>query len=259
MITKANVKVVMPLVMALKAHAGDFDSVEFLVNKICELVYGDEVKEMSFGQKLEKVNDALMPIKKRIMRTVWLWPKWGEWWWPKRLWIRQENFADTKGIELSMANIYFLRFTEAAKKGNEDEARYKKALGDFLGHLIIRKKWSWSKFGFERVQYHSKDVLELGARMVNLPAGVQYWLINYFEDSLRFFVRMFSDVFGGEVPDGDKSPSMFKNGEGWIAILEDVALQGAYGDFNKVCETEAVTIWLFLKHQKIKVDNQMMR
>lgn len=257
MITKGNINRVMPMIMALKAHGNDYDSARYLIERICEIFYGKEkAGGMGFEEKLAAVNESLKPIKKRVFKVIWMWPKWGEWWWPRRLWVRQENFADTKGIELSMANIYFLRFTDVIKNSNNDEAKYKKAMGDFIGHLVIRKRWSWRKMRMERLPYHSKEVLELGHKMLGLPAGVQYWLINYFEDSLRFFVRMFSEVFGGE-GDGDDKPSMFKNGEGWIAILEDVALQGAYGDFNKVCETEAVTIWLFLKHQKIKVDNQV--
>jgi hypothetical protein len=255
---------------------------------------GDTFPAVPFEEKLQYVAGLLAEINKRVIKVLWLWPNWKKKrWLPTLVWVREEHFANTKAIELSMANVYFLRFAEAARKmvgPNGDGAakvetasmastslshqkkhyeRYEKCLAELLGHLVIRKRWNWRKMRLERTQYHSREVLKLGKVLMDgLDETTKLWLVNYFEEQLKLFVRMFPGVFGTSTAAADRSLSdlessdsnknshrekgIFANGQGWIAILEDVALQGAYGDFEKVCDTEAVTIWLFLEHQKIK-------
>lgn len=303
MLKSKDFKKVMPLLMALRAYGKDFDAAAVLVERIWDLTTpGPSLErrgEIGFDEKLKYVAGLLGEINKRVIKVLWLWPSWLRLrsatglrsangrkekefrWLPTVVWVREEHFANTKAIELSMANVYFLRFAEAARKvGNADQptttpdpslkrrgtqARYEKCLAELLGHLVIRKRWNWRKMRLERTKYHSREVLELGKVLMDgLDETTKFWLVNYFEEQLKLFVRMFPGVFGTSTPisdqeDGglrqaqaDKAKGIFPNGQGWIAILEDVALQGAYGDFEKVCDTEAVTIWLFLEHQKIK-------
>ncbi|MDP1814401.1 MAG: hypothetical protein Q8K92_08130 [Leadbetterella sp.] len=273
-----------------------------------------DMAAVPFEEKLKYVAGLLAEINKRVIKVLWLWPSWLRLrsatglrlpsaqlrehrsatgrkdrefrWLPTLVWVREEHFANTKAIELSMANVYFLRFAEAARKmvgpstgtpaaplvvtqDTIHSKRYEKCLAELLGHLVIRKRWNWRKMRLERTKYHSREVLRLGMVLMDgLDETTKLWLVNYFEEQLKLFVRMFPGVFGTSTAAADRSLSdqeseaskkhshqekgIFPNGQGWIAILEDVALQGAYGDFEKVCDTEAVTIWLFLEHQKIK-------
>lgn len=286
MLRSKDFKKVMPLLMALRMYGRDFDAAAVLVERIWAQTTPDPslerrgIGEAGFEKKLEYVAGMLAEINKRVIKVLWLWPSWKKKrWWPTLVWVREEHFANTKAIELSMANVYFLRFAEAAKARpvtedrpnggakNADaekkwQKRYEKCLAELLGHLVIRKRWNWRKMRLERTKYHSREVLELGKVLMDgLDETTKYWLVNYFEEQLKLFVRMFPGVFGtsaslSDQEDGastNKQPKgIFPNGQGWIAILEDVALQRAYGDFEKVCDTEAVTIWLFLEHQKIK-------
>lgn len=306
MLRSKDFRKVMPLLMALRAYGRDFDAAAVLVERIWEAAPADtsdrpnggagsngetaSMPSVPFEDKLEYVAGLLAEINKRVIKVLWLRPSWKKKrWLPVLVWVREEHFANTKAIELSMANVYFLRFAEAARKmvgntkqlrnhpqplrnvaplekegSNKEAMRYEKCLAELLGHLVIRKRWNWRKMRLERTQYHSREVLKLGKVLMDgLDETTKLWLVNYFEEQLKLFVRMFPGVFGAPpAPDGGadeasapkshKDKGIFPNGQGWIAILEDVALQGAYGDFEKVCDTEAVTIWLFLEHQKIK-------
>ncbi|HLO43939.1 MAG TPA: hypothetical protein VK175_06365 [Leadbetterella sp.] len=330
-------KRVMPLLMALRSYGQDFDNAAVLVERIYKEVgpYPDggvdaetplrqaqgDLASVPFAEKMDFVAGLLKDVNKRVVKRIWVWPSWLRLTsaplrerrmdvkfslFPKLVWVREEHFANTKAIELSMANVYFLKFAEVAKKAplavttdrpkggasplagtpdrpkggtkkgdaeNKWQKQYEKALGELLGHLVIRKRWNWRKMRLERTPYHSRQVLELG-KVLNdsLPEVMKLWLVNYFEEQLKIFIRMFPGVFGPPVgmphhPNGgaeegeglrqaqaDRPKGIFPNGQGWIAILEDVALQGVHGDFEKVCDTEAVTIWLFLEHQKIKAE-----
>ena len=300
MLKSNDIKKLMPLLMALRMYGRDFDAAAVLVERIWTSVATadrptrpdkgaarTDKETVPFAEKLEYVAGMLAEINKRVIKVLWLWPSWKKKrWWPTLVWVREEHFANTKAIELSMANVYFLRFAEAAKARpvttdrpnggakNADaekkwQMRYEKCLAELLGHLVIRKRWNWRKMRLERTKYHSREVLKLGKVLMEaLDETTKYWLVNYFEEQLKLFVRMFPGVFGTSTAAADRSLSdqeseaskkhshqekgIFPNGQGWIAILEDVALQRAYGDFEKVCDTEAVTIWLFLEHQKIK-------
>lgn len=272
MLNSKQFKKILPLLMALKTHGSDFDLASELVERICGLVPQPPVGELS--EKLAYVAELLKNVNKRVEKHIWVLPNWKKRrFLPMLLWVREEHFANTKAIELSMANVYFLRFAEASKaatvgtknqKPNKDSVenkKYEKALAELLGHLIIRKRWNWRKMKLERVPYHSREVLELGKVLCEcLPDVMKLWLVNYFEEQLKIFIKMFPGVFGSSAPTEQaggtyqQAKGIFPNGQGWIAILEDVALQGVHGDFEKVCDTEAVTIWLFLEHQKIKAE-----
>ncbi|MCP9764943.1 hypothetical protein [Lacihabitans soyangensis] len=321
-------KRVMPLLMALRSYGQDFDNAAVLVERIWSLTSPQPPRpsdtppweggegsrgETGFAEKMAYVAGLLKDVNKRVVKRIWVWPSWLRLpsdpfgsaqgtklrerrmdvkfsLFPKLVWVREEHFANTKAIELSMANVYFLKFAEVAKKvaagqttttpgrdhpqpllpkegSNKEAKQYEKALGELLGHLVIRKRWNWRKMRLERTPYHSRQVLELG-KVLNdsLPEVMKLWLVNYFEEQLKIFIRMFPGVFGASAPlsnqngeglrqaQADIPKGIFPNGQGWIAILEDVALQGVHGDFEKVCDTEAVTIWLFLEHQKIKAE-----
>jgi hypothetical protein len=283
MLKSKQFKKALPLLLALKSHGKDFDLAEILIGRIWDLMKVEfgfkKNSQADLEQQMELVAKCLELVNKRALKRIWLWPSWRmRRWWPVLLWVREELFANTKSIELSMANVYYLRFADVVKvlgnskskkdsprplnytRTEKESARYDKAFGELLGHLVIRKRWNWRKLKLERVKYHSREVLALGRQLLgSIDDSTKLWLVNYFEEQLKLFVETFPAVFGHQdngtegVSVGMDAP-MFQNGHGWIVVLEDVALQGAYGDFDKVCDNECVTIWLFLEHQKIKAN-----
>lgn len=215
--------------------------------------------EVSFEEKARVVNDMLKPDLMPIKKFIWLWPRLKEGQvWPKRVWIREQHFSNTTGIELTMMNIYFLRFSKVGglrqaqpdmdqKAGNRE--LYERRLGELLGHLVKRKVWSWKRLAMVDAEYDTRECHKIGKLLVQrLDAAMAYWLLDYFENSLRIFVEMFKEVFDSEEAGGR---SLFKNNEGWIFVLEDIAKEGAHGTFKEVSRELCITLWMYLKHQKI--------
>lgn len=261
----------MPLLVSLRMHGGDFDKARFIIEKVYETMApeGEDVNKVAFEDKVDDIAWLLKPFRLRVKKSFLLWPdlKNGEWM-PKRVWVRMENFADTTGVELSMMNIYYLRFAglfkdkptqtdkeqkkgvDLVKQGFKERAeqrKYEKALADMLGHLVKRKVWSWKRMCFVDADYVTGDVMRLGQRLLRMDEGFKYWLIKYFEDTMDWFVRAYAVVFE---QGGEDVGVIFEHGDGWIKALEDVAATGVMKDLDHVYNKNVHEIWGYLKRQK---------
>jgi hypothetical protein len=234
---------IMFLLLELKIHGKDYDTSFIIIELLFKTIYGKI--EASFEEKIKKIQPWLKPQLKRVIRYVWI--KKG-WYW-KKLWVPEENFKNTSCIELVMANVYFLRFNDYAKKKVVDEEYYKR-FGDLLAHIVKRKKWNWKAWKWVWAEYDSEEVLKDSKAMTKLGVGVQLWLLNYFEDTNYRFVEIYSDVF--EKDEDETEKRIFTGAEGWLSILFDVAERGVHGNFKEVSKTEVHTVWLYLKTLKIK-------
>lgn len=239
-----------PWVVQLKAFGNDFDKAEVLINIIYNKIFKKGTAE-TLTERLTAISQLLDPQKKRMFTTIWLRKNWFVWY---RVFIPKDNFADLKGIELSMANIYYLRYATCKKE--TPEADYVRHLGNILGHLVKHRRFSWRKMAYEWCSYDTAQAIATGQRLLKqLSTGKRYWLLNYFEDTNRQFIEYYKSVFESE-SDGQ---TLYPNGEGWIALLEDIARDGVHGEFKQVSNTEVHTLFLYLKHQKIKVDEELRK
>lgn len=240
-----------PWVVQLKAYGQDYDQAEALINILYKKIFGKKGIADGLGEKLTAIKPLLDPQKKTILKTIWLRRNWLSWY---RVYVPKENFADTTGIELAMANIKYLNYASCDK--NTPAAEYNKHLGNVLGHVVKHKRWAWKKMAYEWCKYDTAQATATGQRIMRqLNAGKIYWLLNYFEDTNRQFIEYYQGVFES---DGDSKP-LYPNGEGWIALLEDIARDQVHGEFNQVSGTAVHTLFLYLKHQRIKVNEEIRK
>lgn len=181
--------------------------------------------------------------------------------------LPKENFADTNGIEMAMANMYYLMFASSASNVSTDG---KDTAGDAYRYLwiflaiICRPALQKSKISslltslginkvedIRRVGFDNTEAENVALEFEKLPIGESLAILGYWESQQKIFMDQYSNVLKG----GDGEP-LFANGEGWIVALEDVAKDRVHGDFEKVCETNCHTLWTYLSHQKTIADAQ---
>ena len=152
-----------------------------------------------------------------------------------------------------MANIYYLKF---AQKGSTNFD----ALAELLSIVCRPLRWDFlfrklrnDYDGNNRVPYNSLKSERFAKHLKALPIGEAFAILNYWESMNEQFLKSYSEVF--EADEGTKQ--LFANGEGWIATLEDVAKDGVHGSFASVCDLNTHTIFMYLKHRKIQVLEQI--
>jgi hypothetical protein len=163
-----------------------------------------------------------------------------------------ERFANTTAIEVAMANIYYLQFTHPDNPQTNAVlllvATLCRPTRTDLDQFRASKAWT----GDEREEYNSIIAQEQATTFGRLSFGVVMAVLQYFEVTNHEFLRQYGEAFGA---DDDDEP-LYKNGEGWIACLEDVAEAGVHGKFTEVCSENAHTIWLYLKHRAARNKRQ---
>jgi hypothetical protein len=169
-----------------------------------------------------------------------------------RYFLPAENFANTSGIEWAMAMILYTSFgrsempngdaiyelvTTLCRPAREDAEAFKKST-----------KWN----GDVREEYNSILASERALAMKEgLEWGVVIGVKDFFESMLTKFAKKYEILFD----QSDLKP-LFNGGEGCIAMLEDVAEANIFGNIEKVYETNIDTIYLYLKHKKIKAERE---
>lgn len=169
-----------------------------------------------------------------------------------RYYLPADHFANTSAIEWAMGMIHYTNFgrTDMAKNdaiyelvmtlcrpAREDAKKFKKS-----------SKWN----GDIREEYNSILARE---RAVEIKAGLEWGIVigvkDFFESMLDQFVKKYDMLF----KESDMKP-LFSTGEGCIAMLEDVAEANIFGNIEKVYDTNIDTIYLYLKHKKIKAERE---
>lgn len=244
-LTEEQLRRVMPLVLQLKnlPDSAGFDSaqpaesLQFLIlDELLEICGGGCYADLAWLWNSKLVRKPFERVKVA-----------GEW-----CYLPAPNYADTTGVELALCNMYYLRFATSGGKDN-------KALGNLLAvicrplalaslssRLLFGKLRSDAKA--KREEFDSARCENRAAGFLDLPLWQAYSILQFWEGMNEQFLEIYATVFEGD--DGEKP--LFENGEGWIAVLEDIARDGVHGDFERVCGTNVHTLWLYLKHCKIK-------
>ncbi len=236
-LNEKQIKQVLPIVLQISGYGSDSEFALMAMSKLCK-IFKIKFEEASKLEWLWATKITHKPF--RFVRLGWT-----------RYWLPDENFANTSGIELAMANIYYLRFATAP---NID------AFAELLAILCRPRRWNWwfrrmsnDYDGDDRIAYNSLKASKEAIKFKNLPIGYSYAILQYFESMNSNFIKSYPEVFEAD----DSTKQLFANGEGWIATLEDVAKDSVHGTFDKVCGINAHTIWMYLKHNKIKTDEQI--
>jgi hypothetical protein len=234
-LTEKQLKSVLPLLAQLQRFSDDADSTLMIVEQLCQSLETDDIEKIKwlFSAKILK-----KPFRR--VRIGWRW-----------FYLPAENFLNTSGIELAMSNIYFLRFVK------NNDAR---AFAHLLSIVCRPRRWNWWFRRFrndydsdDRVPYNSLKSEAVADGFRKLPIGTAMAIFMYWQAMNEKFMGDYGEVFEGD----ESSKALFENGEGWIATLEDVAKDGVHGNFEKVCGVNVHTIFMYLKHNKIKADEMI--
>ncbi|MFN3380689.1 MAG: hypothetical protein ACK41O_14635 [Runella zeae] len=162
--------------------------------------------------------------------------------------LPEEKYANTSAIELAMANIYYLSFTNTTQPNQF-------AVLDVVATLCrpqrndlktFRQSKAWN--GDLREEYNSLFAEQRAKDFKRLDIGYVIAILQYFESMNNDFMSRNKVVLQGD----DSAPPIYSGGEGWIAMLEDVAETGVHGTFNQVCSENANTIFLYIRHKVLK-------
>lgn len=246
-LTPKQLKEVLPLVLQMKGFGATADYALQILNKLCSTlkVSITEAEKLSWlwSKKIEK-----KPFK--FVRIGW-----------RFYWLPEENYSNTSGIELAMSNIFYLRFVgQIGKKGEVIKKPDFEALADLMAVVCrpIRwdfffRKWRHDWDGDIRVPYNSLKSEAAAKRFKKLPIGEALAVLSYWENMNEQFLNIYSEVFESD----ESIRPLFKNGDGWLATLEDVAKDDVHGNFTQVGELNAHTIFMYLKHRKIIMMEQI--
>jgi len=168
-----------------------------------------------------------------------------------KYYLPEDNYANTSSIEMALLNIYYLSFVR--KENSVTDNLY------LIAATICRPERKDLKLFrklIERWTGDRRDVFnsvlsEDRAKLFKekAPYGAMIAVLQYWEAMNNRFVKRFDDVFNG----GD-GKQIFHNGEGWLAMLADVAEVGVMGNLEKVYETNAYSLMMYVLQKQKKVE-----
>lgn len=241
-LTTKEIVRILPIVIQMHAHKENLAYIRNSLRKIILLLKLGNVEFFVALKKLSWIWNSKIEHKPfESFRVGWT-----------RYYLPEAYFANTTGIELAMANIYYLRF--ATSQSIE-------SFNELIAILCRPRRWNWwfrrlgsSYDGEDRIAYNSIETGKVAKVFrKKLQVGYSFAVLQYFESMNKRFMDAYKEVFEAD----ESAKQLFANGEGWIATLEDVAKDGVHGSFERVCGVNAHTIWMYLKHNKIKTDEQL--
>ncbi|SFD46675.1 hypothetical protein [Spirosoma endophyticum] len=166
--------------------------------------------------------------------------------------LPDDNFSNTTAVEIAIANIQYLAFTRP-EKPNPASVRLliatlcRPARKDLK---TFQKSVDWS--GDKREEYNTILAEERSVQFGRLPFGVIMAVTQYFEAMNGRFLKQYQDVYEPD-PNAEEEAPLYLNGEGLVTTLMDIAKDGVFGDFDKVCRQNGHTIWLYLRDNNKKI------
>lgn len=163
-----------------------------------------------------------------------------------KYYLPSENFSDTSCIEMAMASIYYLAYTRQEKT-------------DFLAVLQIiatlcrPQRRDLHPFKLSRdwngdVREEFNTILIQARSFKTVPIGTITAVLQYYEYMQEQFTQRYKDDYARDENDG---PVLFPNGDGILALLEEVAESGTHGTFRDICTTNAHTIFMYIRHKLV--------
>jgi hypothetical protein len=236
-----EIKALLPLVLQLRGLGDNADLAIEILRKCTKVLNMDP-------QKIEELswlwNTKIRKKPFRFVRIGW-----------RFFLLPAPNFSNTTAIEMAMCNIYYLKFLgEKNKKGvvvrKPDFAALSQLMAVLcrpIGWQFLLKKISNKWDGDYRTTYNS-TVSDRNAELFKkLPIGEALAVLNYWESMNEEFIKMYETLFDAD----EGGRQLFRNGEGWLSTLEDVAKDGVHGNFKEVCNLNTHTVFMYLKHRKI--------
>lgn len=144
-----------------------------------------------------------------------------------------DEFTDTTAVELSYANMAYLAFANPEDPDPD-------ALDRLIATLCRPRRADWRKFqrskdwnGDVREAFNETRMTERAKALNGLDMTLKLVVLDYFERMNNAFLSEYGELFGP-----DKQPR-YGDGRGWVMLLKNVAKEGHFGDFDKVCQTPA--------------------
>jgi hypothetical protein len=228
------------------SQMGRFTELEYKQSLVVLLVYGMTNKKFDSFSPEEKIRH-INYIRWAITDTISVRPFENILINGRRFAFPKDDFEDTIAIEYSIANMFYLAFSKPESQSTD-------TLYDLLSVFVrpVDSSYSRTKKAI-RIKYDTDTALGDAIFLKNnMPFGLVIAFLQWFEKTNNAFIAKNEILFeksGGR--------QMFANGEGWIAMLEDVAETGVYGDFDAVCNQNLHTVFMYLRHCKIKIDRQI--
>lgn len=157
--------------------------------------------------------------------------------------LPKEGMADTKAIDLAMANVFFLEF---ANPDEPDPTALDKLLFTLCRPLRTKKelsRWKTSEHydGDDREPFNEARTLARAARAEGCDFKVKVAVLKYFEAQNEAFLNEYEPFFGK----GSRQPR-YGDGRGWVLMLKNIAREGAFGPFEAVCRQPVHLLWASL-------------
>lgn len=162
-----------------------------------------------------------------------------------RIKILKENLSDLVSEDYAFATISLIMYNSAITQDQSNPPTggqgglSQKLQSQFIGHTITGAWWRLS----DETRY------KVGLHIIKRHPELAMYLSDYYADSLEKVMRMYPDVFNAD----HQGRTLYQNGEGCLAMLEEIAAQGTYGDYEKVSKLPVHNLFVYLKHQAIKV------
>ncbi|MPR36917.1 hypothetical protein [Salmonirosea aquatica] len=156
--------------------------------------------------------------------------------------VFDEDFADTKALDLTMALMEYLAF---AHPDAPDPTAYERILATLCRPARadlarFRRSDDWD--GDVREPYNELRAADRADQFISLSEPVKLALFDYFERSAHDFLLNYERLFGG----GGGEEPRYPDGRGWLMLLKNVAKDGHFGDFDRVGRQPAHLVYAAL-------------
>ncbi|WP_019986280.1 hypothetical protein [Rudanella lutea] len=182
--------------------------------------------------------------------------------------LPEAYYMNTTAAELAVANMAYIEFAQPIDEHSPDDVKAKhEALDRLVATLCRPRRADWRAFkasrewnGDIREPFRETSMLERAKMLSTLPLADKLLVLDYFERSNNEFLDEYGELFGS-----DGQPR-YGDGRGWLMLLKNVAKQGHFGDFDKVCQQPAHLLFAALLDDMLdqqqaqkEADKQAMR
>jgi len=232
---------------ALKKSAAQMARLKIGILIKLSAIPADIFMKLSSGQQIAILNTVRWSFKARVEKKPFDFFEVDG----MKFYLPDDSYVNTSSIEMALLNIYYLSFTRKnnaitdmlyliaatiCRPERKDLNVFKKIVEKWTGD---RREVFNSVLADERAKFFREKA----------PLGVMIAVLQYWEAMNNRFVKRFDDVFNG----GD-GKALFQNGEGWLAMLEDIAEIGVIGNLEKVHETNAYSMMMYVEHKQKKLE-----
>jgi len=168
-----------------------------------------------------------------------------------------DQYADTTALELSAANMAYLAFANPEDPDPD-------GIDQLVATLCRPRRDDWRRFqrskewnGDVREAFSEQRMIERAKALADLDLSTKLVILDYFERMNNEFLAEYGELFGGS-----REPR-YGDGRGWVMLLKNVAKEGHFGDFDKVCQTPAHLLFAsmlddLLDNQEAQDQNQQL-